>query len=97
MSKATRATGSRPPRGAALALRAVDAPVGYLEEMGRQFHFYTHTVASIPRTIRRYRKETIRLLAEVSMGTGALAVIGGTLVVVAFSRPRWATRSASRE
>ncbi len=51
--------------------------------MGRQFHFYTHTVASIPRTIRRYRKETIRLLAEVSMGTGALAVIGGTLVVVA--------------
>ncbi|MDV2477056.1 ABC transporter permease [Rhodococcus zopfii] len=82
MSKATRAAGSRP-RGAALALRAVDAPVGHLEEMGRQFHFYTHTVTSIPRTIRRYRKETIRLLAEVSMGTGALAVIGGTLVVVA--------------
>ncbi|WP_368680415.1 ABC transporter permease (plasmid) [Rhodococcus opacus] len=53
-----------------------------MEEMGRQLHFYTHAVTSIPRTFRRYRKETIRLLAEVSMGTGALAVIGGTLVVI---------------
>ena len=26
----------------------------------------------------RYKKEVVRLLAEVSLGTGALAVIGGT-------------------
>ncbi|MFZ2172935.1 MAG: ABC transporter permease [Rhodococcus sp. (in: high G+C Gram-positive bacteria)] len=50
--------------------------------MGRQLYFYSHAIASIPRTFARYRKETVRLLAEVSMGTGALAVIGGTLVVV---------------
>lgn len=70
MSKATRATGARP-RVATIALRVVDAPVGHMEEMGRQLHFYTHAVTAIPRTFRRYRKETIRLLAEVSMGTGA--------------------------
>jgi phospholipid/cholesterol/gamma-HCH transport system permease protein len=31
-----------------------------------------------------YRTETIRLIAEISMGTGALAVIGGTVVIVGF-------------
>jgi phospholipid/cholesterol/gamma-HCH transport system permease protein len=32
----------------------------------------------------RYKKETIRLVAEISMGSGALAVIGGTVVIVGF-------------
>jgi len=36
------------------------------------------------RAITRYKKETLRLIAEISMGTGALAVIGGTVVVVGF-------------
>lgn len=71
------------PRGTGgVALKVLDAPVSHLEEMGRQFSFYSHTITSMPRTFRRYRAETVRLLAEVSMGTGALAVIGGTLVVV---------------
>ena len=34
--------------------------------------------------MRRYKKEVLRLLAEVSLGTGALAVIGGTVGVIAF-------------
>lgn len=58
------------------------APVNELEKMGRQLSFYQHTVIAAPRTLKRYRSETLRLLAEVSMGSGALAVIGGTLVVV---------------
>nr|WP_205863499.1 ABC transporter permease [Planosporangium thailandense] len=37
-----------------------------------------------PRTVRRYKKEVIRLLAEVSFGTGALAVLGGTVGIIAF-------------
>lgn len=69
-------------RARAVALKVIDAPVSHLEEMGRQFSFYNHTIAAIPRTFRRYRAETVRLLAEVSMGTGALAVIGGTLMVI---------------
>ncbi len=36
-----------------------------------------------PRTLHRYRKETLRLLAEVTFGSGALAVIGGTIGVIA--------------
>ena len=48
-------------------------------------------VASTPRRSRemrtafvRYRKEIIRLVAQMSLGTGALAVIGGTVVIVGF-------------
>jgi phospholipid/cholesterol/gamma-HCH transport system permease protein len=33
--------------------------------------------------VRRYKKEVMRLLAEVTLGTGALAVIGGTVGVIA--------------
>ena len=32
----------------------------------------------------RYRKETIRLIAEVTVGTGAFVLIGGTVGVAAF-------------
>jgi len=31
------------------------------------------------RAIHRYKKEVLRLIAEVSLGSGALAVIGGTV------------------
>ena len=62
--------------------KMASAPVRELETIGRQLTFYGHTISSIPRTVRRYRSEVLRLLAEVSMGSGALAVIGGTLVVV---------------
>ena len=34
--------------------------------------------------MRRYRREILRLLAEVTLGTGALAVIGGTVGVITF-------------
>ncbi|MCD2107133.1 ABC transporter permease [Rhodococcus erythropolis] len=46
--------------------------------------FYGSSIAAVPKTIRRYRSEIIRLIAEVSLGTGALAVIGGTVVVLGF-------------
>ncbi|MBF6215724.1 ABC transporter permease [Nocardia puris] len=43
-----------------------------------------HSLGWMPRALRRYRHEVIRLIAEVSLGTGALAVVGGTVVVVGF-------------
>src|ERR687884_171624 len=55
-----------------------------LEELGRQLSFYGRSLAWTGRTVRRYKRETCRLLAEVSFGTGALAVIGGTVGVIAF-------------
>ena len=35
-----------------------------------------------PRSVTRYPKEILRLLAEVTLGSGALAVIGGTVGVI---------------
>ena len=64
------------------ALLAVAAPFNGLEMLGRQLSFYVRALVWAPRTIRRYRKETLRLLTEVSFGSGALAVIGGTLGVM---------------
>ena len=38
-----------------------------MSSMGRQVSFYAQTLMALPRTLRRYRMETLRLLAEVSM------------------------------
>jgi len=59
-------------------------PVEALDTLGGQLRFYLRAIAWTPRTLRRYKKEIIRLLAEVSLGTGALAVVGGTVGVIAF-------------
>lgn len=53
-----------------------------LERLGDQLKFYLRALAWTPFAIRRYYKEVVRLLGEVSFGTGALAVIGGTIGVM---------------
>ncbi|HVX43334.1 MAG TPA: ABC transporter permease [Mycobacteriales bacterium] len=55
-----------------------------LDELGYQLSFYVQALRWIPRTLRRYKLEVLRLLAEVTFGTGALAVIGGTVGVISF-------------
>jgi len=62
--------------------RAAGAPGRWLDDLGSQMLFFLRTLAWGPRTVRRYKREVIRLLAEVSFGSGALAVIGGTVGVV---------------
>ncbi|MFT3716094.1 MAG: ABC transporter permease [Gordonia sp. (in: high G+C Gram-positive bacteria)] len=52
--------------------------------VGDQALFYWDSIANIPRALAGYKKETLRLIAEISMGTGALAMIGGTVMVVGF-------------
>ena len=59
-------------------------PLATLDDLGHQLGFYGRALAWTPRTLRRYKKETMRLLAEVTFGSGALAVIGGTVGVIAF-------------
>ena len=44
--------------------------------------FYARALAWTPRAVRRYPREIARLLAEVSFGSGALALIGGTVGVM---------------
>ena len=65
------------------ARRAATAPLAGLEELGDQLSLYARAVGWMPRTLRRYRKEIGRLLAEVSFGSGALIVILGTVGVMA--------------
>ncbi|MPY96397.1 MAG: ABC transporter permease [Actinophytocola sp.] len=57
-------------------------PGQVFEGFGEQLAFFLHTLTTVPRTIRRYSRETLRLLTEVCFGTGALAIIGGTLGVM---------------
>jgi phospholipid/cholesterol/gamma-HCH transport system permease protein len=58
-------------------------PLRTLDRLGEELAFYLRALAWAPRTVRRYKKEVMRLLAEVTLGTGALAVIGGTVGVIA--------------
>ncbi|MGH3634855.1 MAG: ABC transporter permease [Mycobacterium sp.] len=46
--------------------------------------FYAKTIAEIRVSFIRYKWEMLRLIAQMSLGTGALAVIGGTVVVIGF-------------
>ncbi|WP_182346013.1 MlaE family ABC transporter permease [Tomitella gaofuii] len=55
-----------------------------VDDFGRQAYFYWLAIINIPFALRKYKKETLRLIAEISMGTGALAMIGGTVVIVGF-------------
>ncbi|WP_447004533.1 MlaE family ABC transporter permease [Saccharothrix isguenensis] len=62
--------------------KVANAPLTMLDTFGDQLWFYIRALAWTPRTLTRYLRETLRLLAEVSFGTGALAVIGGTIGVM---------------
>ena len=70
-----------PPRERPLAAR-LDRSLGWLDLLGDQLIFYASAVAWTPRAIRRYSREVVRLLAEVSFGSGALGLIGGTVGVM---------------
>ena len=59
-------------------------PLSALDDLGAQLSFYARSLAWTPRVLRRYKKEVVRLLAEVALGSGALAVVGGTVGVIAF-------------
>ncbi|KRD06609.1 ABC transporter permease [Mycobacterium sp. Root265] len=64
--------------------RSFKRPVVTLASLGDHTLFYARAVKGIPLAAMHYRREVIRLIAEISMGAGALAMIGGTLVIVGF-------------
>jgi len=66
--------------------RAVARRAETIADLGKQLIFHANALREIPRATRRYRREIVRLLSEVSFGSGALAVVGGTIgVMVALS------------
>lgn len=64
--------------------RQVRRPIGVLSRIGDQTLFYGRALAGTPFATVHFRKEIIRLIAEISMGAGTLAMIGGTVVIVGF-------------
>src|ERR1700739_2302173 len=52
--------------------------------IGEQAQFYAKTITSIGDAVSHYRVELVRLIAVMGLGSGALAVIGGTVVIVGF-------------
>ncbi len=62
----------------------VTKPLDSLEDMGEQLSFYGRALGWSWRTLIHYKKEVFRLIAEVSLGSGALAVIGGSVGVIMF-------------
>jgi phospholipid/cholesterol/gamma-HCH transport system permease protein len=63
---------------------AVNKPLGALEDLGEQLSFYGRALGWTWRALISYKKEVARLIAEVSLGSGALAIIGGSVGVIMF-------------
>ncbi|HEX7323609.1 MAG TPA: ABC transporter permease [Mycobacterium sp.] len=73
---------ARFPRAVANLRRYGGATTNGLEQAGKLGWFALLAARDIPFAVTRYRKEMLLLVAEVGMGTGALAVVGGTAVIV---------------
>ncbi|HVV30729.1 MAG TPA: ABC transporter permease [Mycobacteriales bacterium] len=74
-----------PARGPLRAGRRVVGAGGHgLDLLGQQLTFYARALGWTGKTVLRYKREVLRLIAEVSLGSGPVAVIGGTVGVIAF-------------
>lgn len=59
-----------------------ERPLKGVDTLGHELSFYLKVLLALPRSVKRYPKEILRILAEVTLGSGALAVIGGTVGVI---------------
>jgi phospholipid/cholesterol/gamma-HCH transport system permease protein len=75
---------SRFPRLSGDLRRIGGAATKPLDEAGKLGWFTVLGIRDMAWALTRYRKEILRLIAEVGMGTGAMAVIGGTAVIIGF-------------
>jgi phospholipid/cholesterol/gamma-HCH transport system permease protein len=64
--------------------RSKNAVLGGWNRIGTQMQFYVTTLGSIPDALVNYRGEVLRLIAQMGLGTAALAMVGGTVVIVGF-------------
>ena len=64
--------------------QAAAKAVGRTRGLGEQTAFYGQALWGTADAVRRYPTMVLRQIAGMGMGTGALAVIGGTVVIVGF-------------
>jgi phospholipid/cholesterol/gamma-HCH transport system permease protein len=62
----------------------IKKPTDMLGRIGDHMLFYGRALGGVPHAAVHFRREIIRLIAEISMGAGTLARIGGTVVIVGF-------------
>ena len=75
---------TRFPRAARDAGKWAGLPGRFLDSCGRIAWFAIQAVGQIGHALRYSRKEIVRLIAEIGMGAGAMAVVGGTVAIVGF-------------
>ncbi|WP_182379310.1 ABC transporter permease [Nocardioides sp. WS12] len=71
-------------RQVAALKRIVTTPGRTLFHSGEQVRFYAAAFRGIPYALMHYRREVLRLISTVAFGSGAIALVGGTIVVVSF-------------
>src|SRR4029077_13566483 len=76
---------SRFPTAYARTAQYAGMPGQALDYVGSLAWFTFSAIGSTGHALRYYRKETLRLVAQIGMGTGAMAVVGGTVAIVAFT------------
>jgi len=77
-------TSTLPSRSHAKLRRMANNVAAGWNRLGDQTRFYASTLAAIPDALLNYRGEVLRLIAQMGLGTGALAVVGGTVAIVGF-------------
>ncbi|MEE1927044.1 ABC transporter permease [Streptomyces sp. TRM 70351] len=63
-------------------VRRTRSRLAWLDRPGDELLFYVRALLGVPKAVRSYRKELLRLLSEVSFGSGGLGVVGGTVGVM---------------
>jgi phospholipid/cholesterol/gamma-HCH transport system permease protein len=75
---------ARFPRTYVRASQWVGAPTRSLGSVGDVTLFVVTVLGQTRHALRNYRREILRLIGEMGMGTGAMAVVGGTTAIVGF-------------
>lgn len=64
--------------------RMLRSGAGEWNRVGEQMVFFAKILRHIGTAVTRYKLETMRVLAQMTLGVGALAAIGGSMMIVAF-------------
>jgi phospholipid/cholesterol/gamma-HCH transport system permease protein len=72
------------PRAYVRTTRFAAAPARFVRSVGIFDWFVITAVGQIAHALRYYGREVLRLIAEIGMGTGAMAVVGGSTTIIGF-------------
>jgi phospholipid/cholesterol/gamma-HCH transport system permease protein len=73
-----------PERPGGLPRAAWSSTYSTLAGLGDQVSFYGRSIAGIPMALTKYRREVLRILAEVTLGRGAMVLVAGTVGILIF-------------